>query len=319
MLLQRLVIFMVAVFAGLSASAQTYPSKPIKIVAANPPGGLTDIVARIVAEGLREKLGQAVLVENQPGGSSSVGFGNVARSPADGYTLLLNTDTQTYMSAFHSNLTFDPVNDFEAISIILELPVTVAVANKLNVSTLQELINLAKKAPGTFNYASGGTGTVNHIAGVVFSKQTGVEFVHVPYQGSGPALADLTGGHVEMLFPTTSAIAPYHANNTVKVLAIAGTQRSPALPGVPTAAEAGLPGFAVSTWAGLSAPKGTPRNIIQKLHGALLEVIATPAYNEKLAKLGTVLGTTPEVAKKRIAAEAAEKTALVKSAGIKTR
>lgn len=304
------------VFPDLIQAAE-YPERPVKIVAANPPGGLTDIIARIVAEGLQRQMGKPFVVENHPGASSTVGYGFVNRTAADGYTLLLNTESQTLMPAFFPDLSFNPIEDFEPISIIVEVPMTIAVSPKLPANTLEELIALGKSSGGELNFASGGIGTANHVAGLQFMTAAGIKMVHVPYQGSGPALADLVAGHVDVFVPTTSSIASYYSGGSVKVLVVAGDKRSPLLPNVPSAVEAGLPAFKYKTWAGLAAPKGTPPEIISLLNEKVMAMLADPATHERLAALGTPLGTTPAAAKERIINEGKANLEMIKSLDVK--
>lgn len=312
------VIFMgLLISAGVSQVAAEYPERPVTIVVANPPGGLTDVAGRLAAEALREATGKSFLVLNKPGASSVIGFEYVAKSDPDGYTLLLNSDTQAYMPAFTKTLSFDPINDFEPITIMLDLPVVVVAAKKVEAKTLQELIALVKAAPGKFNYASGGTGTINHVAGVLFEELTGTRMVHIPHQGGGPAMRDLLAGTVELFFPTPLTIVPFQGKGAVKAFAVTSVKRVKELPDVPTAAEAGLPGLIIATYAGLSAPKGTPRDIITKLNRDMLAMLARPAIREKFERIGNVLGTSPDEAKKRIVEEARVKSGLIRRAGIK--
>ena len=304
-----------SLLAPLKAAAQ-YPERPVTIVVANPPGGLTDIAGRLAAEALREATGKSFVVENKPGASSVIGFEFVAKSAPDGYTILLNSDTQAYMPAFSTKLNFDPVNDFDPITMLIDLPVVVVAARRLEIKSLTDLISQIKAAPGKFNYASGGTGTINHVAGVMFEELTGTKMVHIPYQGGGPAMRDVLGGNVEMVFPTPGVVAPHVGKNTVHILAVTADKRVKELPDVPTTAEAGLPGLVISTYAALSVPKGTPRDIVTKLNRDLLSMLAKPAWREKFERVGTVLGTTPEDARKRIVEEARVKSGLIRRAGI---
>ena len=305
-----------ACLAASHANSQTYPSRAVKIVVANPPGGLADIAGRLVGEALREANNQSFVVENQTGGSSVVGYGNVARAAPDGYTLLITTDSQTYMAGYAPNIKFDPINDLQAITIALELPAVVVAAKGVNATTLQELIALIKASPEKFNYASGGTGTINHVAGVLFSDLTGTKMVHIPYQGGGPAVKDVLGGSVQLFFPTPSVIMPFYSAGSLRVLAVAAPRRWKALPDVPTAEEAGLPGFSLQTYAALVAPKGTPSSIINQLYRDLLAAAAKGDFREKMDRLGSVLFLSPEESQKRIVQEGREKTALVRKAGI---
>lgn len=318
-MIRTMFVFLVGLLASVATSLALaqYPERPVTIIVPNPPGGLTDIAARLAAEAFREATGKSFLVENKPGASSVIGYEYVAKSQPDGYTLLLNTDTQAYMPAFAQKLSFDPIDDFDPITMILDLPVVIVAAKKVEARNLQELIALIKASPGKFNYASGGTGTINHVAGVLFEELTGTRMVHVPYQGGGPAVRDLLAGTVELFFPTPSVVVPFQGKGTLNIFAVTADKRWKELPDVPTAAEAGLSGFTIATYAAISAPKGTPREIIMKLNRDFLSMLGRPAFQEKFARLGNVLGLSPDEAKKRILEETKLKAGLIRRAGIK--
>jgi tripartite-type tricarboxylate transporter receptor subunit TctC len=282
----------IALAVSFCASAQ-YPNRPIKLVVPFPPGGPTDIVARLTAQKLTEALGQAVVVESRPGASGTLGAEIAAKSPADGYTLLLGT-TGTLASApsLYSNLGYDPTRSFAPISRLTNAVFFVVVNASVPVNSLRELIEFARARPGQLAFGSGGNGHPLHIAGEMFKVAAGVDLLHVPYKGTGPALTDLVAGRTHVMFEQLPALHPHIRSGKLKALAVAAPSRISQLPEVPTSAEAGLPGYEVSVWFGLVAPAGTPRDIIVRLNA---ETLATRELQETFSSQGIdAVGSSPE-------------------------
>ena len=302
------------------AIAQSYPNRTITVVVPSPPGGGDDFIGRLFAQHLGEATGQPVVVENLTGAGATIAYASVVRAAPDGYRLLITNSGQTTFPALYSSLSFDPVENLEPISLIFKTPFGVTVTSKLNARTLPEFIQLAKSSPGKLNFGSGGNGTGNHIAGELFKKLTGTDIVHVPFKGAGPAMTALLGGQIEVMFATmtTAGLASQNAAGTVRVLAVSGDKRSTSLPSVPTAAEAGLEGYNALIWWGVSAPKGTPPEIIARLNAEVRSMLQKPAVRQKLQDMGGVpLGTSSAEAKEQIARETKELTAFVSTLGIK--
>lgn len=272
--------------------AQDYPTKPVKMLVGYAPGGGSDVSARILAELLSARMGQSVVVENKPGASSIIAIDSVAKSPADGYTLLhTNSDGIAILPAVRKATPYDVNKDFTYISRILEVPLVVAVHPKLGVNTLAELIAHAKANPGKLRYGTSGVGSGPHMATLLFEKSAGVKMVHVPYRGSGPAVTDLLGGHIDLSFPAVPPLAPHAEAGKVKLLAVTGNARDPLVPNVPTMAEAGLPSATVVIWYGLLGPAGMPANLVDKLRRETVAALSTPEAQERYKKAG--FGTLP--------------------------
>jgi len=302
------------------AMADGYPSKPITVVAVSPPGGGDDFTARLFAQQLRESTKQTVMVENIAGGGATIAYANVARSAPDGHRLLISNSVQTSFPALYNNLPFDPVEGFEHIGLIFKTPFAVTVSSRLNVKTLAEFIQLAKASPGKLNFGSGGSGTGNHLAGEIFKNITGTDIVHVPFKGAGPAMVALLGGQIDVMFATltTGGLAGHHASGSVKILAISDDRRALSLPSIPTAAEAGLPGYMTSIWWAVSAPKGTPAEVVDKLNREIKQMVKSPAVLQKFNDMGAIpLGSSTPEAKELIARETKSMSAFVTSLGLK--
>lgn len=314
-------LFVALTLAGLcgAASAQDgYPARPVTIVVPYSPGGTTDIVARLAAQYLTETMGKSFVVDNRPGASGTIATALVAKAAPDGYTLLANEVGQTATPALYSNLKYDPVKDLAPITLIAETPVVLGVTQKIPATTLKELLAYGKANPTALNFGSGGAGSGPHIAGELFKQVSGLPMTHVPYKGSGPAVTDLIAGQIQLLSSAAPAIAPHVVSGKIRALAVAGPRRVPTLPDVPTAAEAGLPAFQFSIWFGLTAPKGTPPEIINKLNTALQAMLKQPAMREKLAAAGAdPVGLGPEAFGKRIAVETQRWGDLIRKSGMK--
>ena len=282
-------------FAASLAAAQNYPSKPVHLIVPFPPGGPTDIVGRLVAQKLAEGLGQPVVVDNRPGAGGTVGSTAAAKAAADGYTLLYgSTSTLAIAPSLYHDLAYDPRSAFAPISLVSRGAIIAAVNAQVPGRTLQEFIALAKKTPGTLSYASAGSGTPPHLAAELFKSIAGVDLLHVPYKGGAPAINDLVGGQVQAIFEGQVVLLPHIKSGRVRALAITGAKRDPALPDVPTFAQAGLPQYDAYFWSGLVAPGGTPADILDKLNAVLVRAFNTAEVREALLRQGLEpAGTTP--------------------------
>jgi len=279
----------------LPAAAQAYPDRPIRLVVPYAPGGGTDLTSRLIALRLTESFKQQVIVDNRAGGASNIGAEIVARSAPDGYTLMMAGISFSINTSIFPKLGYDPIRDFDPVSLVATVPLIVVVHPSVPVGSIKELIALAKAKPGTLNYASGGTGTANHIAGELFKYMTGTDIVHVPYKGGGPALADVVGGQVQLLFNTMTSTVGFMNSGKLRALAVTGKQRSPGVPNLPTVAEAGVPGYDVGAWFGIVVPKGTPRPLVMKLNGEIVRITRTPEAREQFTAQGAeAVGSTPE-------------------------
>lgn len=267
-------------------SAQGYPEKTIRLMVGYAPGGLTDGVARTLAPQLSELLGKQVVVENRGGGGSSIATDVVAKSPADGYTLLMADQALISNPSLFSALPYDTLKDLQPVALVGTAASVIVVNSSLPVRDLKALIALAKSKPGTLNYASGGNGTMTHLAGELFKQVARVDIVHVPYKGTGPAVVDLLGGQVPMMFSSIGPVAQYIKSGQLIALAVTGESRSPALPNVPTLSELGLAQATVIGYWGMMAPTGTPVDVTEKLMKAVSDVVRRPDINQRLVSLG---------------------------------
>jgi len=305
-------------WAGV-AQADTYPSRPIRLVVAFGTGSVNDIVARDLAQQMSATLGQPVIVENRTGGGGTVGTQAVAKAAPDGYTIGLGTSSQLVMNvALFESLPFDVERDLQSIGLVSRTGMVLAASAQMP-ATLGELIAQARGKPGKLSFGSGGAGSISHIVGESFAKAAGVSLLHVPYKGNGAAMIDLSGGHVDLLFDSLLSAAPLAAQGRVRLLAVGGAKRSALAPDTPTFAEAGLPGFDGYTWNSLMVPAGTPAPVIAALNAALNAALASPAVQERLGRAGSVsLGpSTPQQAHEFARAERARWVPFVRSLGIK--
>ena len=276
----------------LPAHAQDYPAKPIKLIVPNPPGGGNDFTARVVADKLREKWGQPAVVENRAGASGSIGADAVAKAAPDGYTLLVTAPASLVINkSLYAKLSYDP-DAFVPVSVILAGPGVLLVHPSVPATNVQQLIAFAKANPGKLTYASQGNGTIAHLAGAMFESMSGIKGVHVPYKGSAPAMSDLLGGQVSMLFGELSPALAHIRSGKLRVLAVGSEKRNPLLPGVPSMSEV-LPGFAFSYWIGMVAPAGTPAAIANKLSAAIAELKQPDAAKKLLEMSLEPVGSTP--------------------------
>jgi tripartite-type tricarboxylate transporter receptor subunit TctC len=318
-LLRRWTLGMLLALSAALASAQSYPTKPIRIVVPFPPGGATDILARDVAQKLTEAWGQQVIVDNRPGAGGNIGSELVAKSAPDGYTLEMGTvGTHAINASLYAKMPYDHVKDFVPVILVAGVPNVLVVNPAVPVNSVSELIAYAKANPGKLNFASSGSGTSIHLSGELFKVMAGVEMTHIPYKGSAPALQDLLGGQVQLMFDNLPPSLPQIKAGKLRALAVTTATRAPALPDVPTVAEAGLPGFESSSWFGLLAPAGTPPAIVVKLNAEVARWLATPDAKERLAKQGAnAVGGSPEDFEKHIAAETVKWAKVVKDSGAK--
>ncbi|MDR1646494.1 MAG: tripartite tricarboxylate transporter substrate binding protein [Zoogloeaceae bacterium] len=294
-----------------------WPTKPIKLIVAFPPGGASDVVGRFYAEQLSVALGQPVVVENKPGAGTAIAAEAAARAAPDGYTLSLAPAGQlTILPHINKKLRYDPFKDFTPIAIVASVPYVIATSANTPAQNLKELIAIAKKKPGEITYSSCGTGTLCHLSGAFFESLTGTQLLHVPYKGSAPAITALLGDEVNLAFDTLLILAPQVKAGKVKGLALSSAQRSPILPEVPTAAEAGLPGYILSSWFGFVTPAGTPSEIVARLNKELQRIAQRPETKAKLAEQGLdALATTPEVFAQQIREDSKRWGELVKKSG----
>jgi len=292
--LRRLLAAATLLAIAPTVSAQDYPTKPIRVIVPFAPGGGSDFIARFMAQRLSELLGKPFVIENKPGAGGNLGTEQGVRAAADGYTLTLIASSYTVNPAIHK-LNFDPVNEVTPIIQLSRGPLLVLVNPSLGASTLQDLIAMAKKKPGEIMYASSGQGSIIHAATELFNLKAGIKMIHVPYRGTGPALTDTLAGQTQVFFSSAATALPHVQSGTLKALAVTTAKRLPALPNVPTVAEAGLPGYEVDLWHGLIAPKGLPRTIVDKINKAANESLTLKDTAEKLATDGVApAGGTPE-------------------------
>lgn len=271
----------------LPAAAQSYPAKAIRYVVPFPAGGPLDIVARALGQELNRSWGQPVIIDNRPGAGGNIGAELVARSPADGYTILMGAvSTHAINVTLYGKLPYDPLRDFAPVTLITSVPNVLVVHPAVPARNVRELIALAKSRPGQLNFASGSTGSAGHLAGELFKTTAGVDMTHIPYKGAAPAVVDLLAGHVSLMFDNLASALPNIKAQRVRALAVTTLRRSPFLPQLPTISESGLKGFDIGTWFGIFAPAGTPPEIVERLNAEITRILGTPAMKERLAGLG---------------------------------
>ena len=296
-LLQKFVTGIVlacSVFAVAAATEADYPNRPIKWVVPYPPGGTTDLLARLMGQWLSQRLGQQVLVENRAGGGNNIGTEYAIKAPPDGYTLFLVNPANAINATLYHNLPFVFLNDLVPVAGITRVPNVMTVRKNFPANTIAEFIDYGKKNPDKINMASSGAGTSVHLSGELFKYMTGITMKHIPYKGAGPAITDLLGGQVDVLFDNMPSIIGHIRSGQLRALGVTSAQRSPALPDVPAVAEV-VPGYEASAWFGMAAPKGTPAAVIARLNREVNAALADPAMKAKLADLGGVpLPGTPE-------------------------
>ena len=317
---RRVLFFLVAwipVFTGMTVSAQSYPAKPIRIVVPYPPGGFNDTLGRTLAAKFTESWGQPAIVENKPGANTLIGSDFVAKSPADGYTLLIVAFPFAVTPSLIKNMPYDTVKDFIPVILAAQSPNILVVNPELPVKSVGELIALAKSKPDGLSYASTGNGSSNHISMELFKSLAGVKLVHIPYKGSAPAVTDLLGGQVQVMFDNTPNVMPQVKAGRLRALAQSGLTRSSIAPELPTVAEAGVQGYEVTVWFGLVAPAGTPREVIVKLNIEVLKILAMPDVRDRFLAQGVEpMGSTPEQFGEHIRAQMAKWGKVVRDAGV---
>lgn len=301
------------------AYAQAYPNKPIKLIVPFPPGGTADILGRMLGDKLAAVTSQSVIIENRAGAAGGIAAQSVAKSPADGYTLLFGTTgTQTMNPAINSKLPYDSLKDFASVSNFAASPFVLVVNPNIPAQNLKELIELANKKPGALRYASFGTGSSAHMTGEMFKLRAGVDITHIPYKGAGPALIDVIGGHVDMMFTLTPSVVQHLRSGSLRAIAVASPQRDQAISSVPTFTEAGLNNFVSDSWYGVFAPAGTPQPIISKLNSDIQKVLAMPDVKQKLASEGAIpVGNTPDQFTEQVRKELAHWTKIATDAKIR--
>ena len=301
-------------FSGVATSAP-YPEKPIRLVVPYPPGGTTDVLARIISQGLSEKLGVNVVVENKPGGGNNIGTEFVIKSPADGYTLHLTNPANGINATLYKNLPYNFINDTAPVAGIVRTPNVMVITNGMPVKTVAEFIEYCKANPTKVNMASSGSGTSVHLSGELFKSMTGCKMTHIPYKGAGPALTDLMGGQVQVLFDNLPSSAGFIKDGRIRALAVTSVAAEPSFPNLPTVGET-VPGYEATAWFGLSMPKGSPREAVVKVNTAMNQLLADPKMLKRLADLGGVpIPGTPEDFGKVIANETQKWEKVVKSSG----
>jgi tripartite-type tricarboxylate transporter receptor subunit TctC len=317
--MKRIAVVLLVALAALPtlASAQAWPSKPIRWVVPFAPGGTTDILARTVGEKLGAALGQPVIVENRPGAGGGVGADFVAKAPPDGYTLVGGTiSTHAINASLYKSLPYDPVRDFVPITLIARLPNLLVINPSVPAKNVAELVALMKANPGKYTFASSGNGTSQHLSGELFKSIAGVDMQHVPYKGSPPALQDVVGGQVTMTFDNITTAWPLAKAGNLRALAVTTAQRSAVAPEIPTMAEAGLPGYEIGSWQGVFAPAGTPPEIVRRLNTEIVRILKTPEVHDKLVALGAEpVGNSVEEFSALVKSEVAKWGEVVKRSG----
>jgi tripartite-type tricarboxylate transporter receptor subunit TctC len=297
-LMLRPFAFLLAAFLldPLAAAAQTYPSKPIRLICPFPPAGAVDIASRATAHELTKILGQTVTVDNKPGAGGNLGGAEAARSAPDGYTIFMTTSgIQSINPTLYARMPFDPNKELATVAPLVSLNNVLVLHPSVPANNLKEVIALAKKEPGKLAYASSGNGTSIHMSGAMFTQMTGTDILHIPYKGSGPAVTDLLAGQVQMMFDNIPSSLPHIKAGRLRAIATTGAKRDPALPDLPTVAEAGVPGYESGVWFGLMAPAGTPKDIIGRLNGAAIQAVKAPEFVKRMTDLGyNIIPGTPE-------------------------
>ena len=311
-------LLVLAAFAAVQALAQPFPSKPIKIVVPYPPGGFNDTLGRTLADKMQKDWGQTVVVENRPGANTLIGTDYVAKAPADGYTLLVVAFPFAVTPSLIRNMPYDTLRDFQPIVLAATSPNLLVVNPDMPIHSVQELIAAAKAKPHSLSYASTGNGSSNHISMELFKTMAGVDIVHSPYKGSAPAVTDLLGGQVQVMFDNVPNVLQHVKAGKLRALAVTSARRTPLAPDIPTVAEAGVPGYDLSVWFGVVAPAATPREVVQKINAECLKILAMPDVRERFLAQGVEpVGSTPEQFGEHIRAQMAKWTKVVQDAGVK--
>lgn len=321
--IRRLAALGAALLAALAAptagwSADAYPTRPIRMIVPFPPGGPTDLVARVLAESMGTDLGQTIVIENRPGANGNVGTEAVAKAEGDGYTLLYNTSAVAISPALYPKLGYDIRRDLVPVCLTATVPLVLAIHPAIPAKTVAEFIAYVKANPGKLSFASTGIGSVTHLGAALFMKASGIEAVHVPFRGSAPALTAMSGNHVQFMTDTVNSAYPLINGGQLRGLAVLGTKRVSVVPDLPTLAEAGMADFEIGAWQGLMAPAGTPKAIVDRINAAAVKALASAPVREKLAIQGaTILSSTPAAYGQYIEAEIARWGVVVKESGAK--
>ena len=307
------------VLSAAPAQAQgTWPDKPLKLVVPYPAGGNADNTARLLATQLGQRLGQQVVVDNRPGGSGTIGAAAVAKAPADGYTLLLDATAFTVNPSLFPKLPFDAAKDFAPISLVLQVPLLMVVPANSPFQSVADVAKAARARPGHLTYASAGNGGAQHLAGELFKQGQKVAITHIPYRGGAPALTDLIGGQVDLMFSATTASGPFVKSGKLRALAISSPRRVEGWESVPTVAESGVPGFQVSEWNGLFAPAGTPRPVLERLEAEARAIVASPEMKKRFAELGVQgVGSSAQEFSSFLKAETTKWAEVIRTSGIR--
>lgn len=302
----------------LAAQADDYPSRPVTWTVPFPPGGAMDVIARVLGETMAEDLGQPFIIENKPGAGGNIGAAQVAKAKPDGYNIMIVANGMAVNPSLYPKLHYDPQADFEPISLLAAVPnILVTQADREDVNTLQDVIDQAKAEPGYYTYASAGVGTSIHLAGALFTYMGELDMLHIPYRGSGPAVADLLGGQVDYMFDSITSSKPHIDSGLLKAVAITTTTRSQSMPDLPTVAESGIEGYELTPWFGTFAPAGTSPEIIETLHAAMIKAMNTERVQNVFASIGAeTIGSTPEELRDYLAAETEKWEKVISETGI---
>jgi len=318
--LTRRALLAAALFCAIGATAQAqdaWPNRPVRIIVPFPAGGSTDITAREVAQALQAKFGQPFLVENKPGAGSTIGTAAVAKSPGDGYTFLVTSSHISIVPGLYPKLPYEQ-KELKGVSLLVNLPVILVATKSLPVNNVRELIDYAKKNPSKVSFGSSGNGGVNHLSGELFNALAGTKLEHIPYKGTAPAMQDLIGGHVQLMFDAISTSLPNIRAGLIKPIAWTGATRSPVLPDLPTIAESGLPGYASTSWLAMFAPAGTPDDIVNKVSDEIHSALLKPELADKQTKLGiNVIASKPHELDAVVRTETAQWGELIRKIGVK--
>jgi tripartite-type tricarboxylate transporter receptor subunit TctC len=316
--MMRFLLALAAAFAVSLAAAQPYPEKPIRVIVGLAPGGATDIMARTLAPALSDDLGQPVVIDNRPGAAGSIGAAIAAKAPPDGYTLFIASSSFTANAVLQQNQSFDPLRDFEPITNIASAPFLLVARPSLPVSSVQELIALAKARPGKLNYASSGIGSTAHLSGEYLKRAAGIDMTHVTYRGAGPALADVLGGQVDLMFASIVSSLPHAKSGKLKALAVTSAKRSAVVPQYPTVAESGVPGFEMIGYFGLLGPAHLPAAVVNRVQAAVAHTVKRRDIIERLAADGAEPDAgSPAELRALLEKEIAKTAELVRAAGVK--
>ena len=307
------------VLISASSWAAGFPDKPVRLIVPYPPGGGNDTISRLLAPKFAESTGQQLIIDNRPGAGTTIGTALAARAAPDGYTIVMSSvATHAMAPQLYATPGYDPLKDFSAVTLLATTPMLLAVSAGLPYKSLQDVIAAGKASPGKLSYASGGNGTPPHLSAAIFTEKTGIQMVHVPYKGSGPALVDVMSGQIAMIIDTAASVTPHIRNGKLRGIAITGKRRWPDLPEVPTFAEGGLPDFDASSWYAIHAPAGTPKEIIARLNAELARIVKLPDVNERLRLMSAeAVGNTPAELDAFVRSEAAKWGKVIKSLNLR--